>query len=331
MNAGSSQSALMATPAVAATALANIRRGFAGRGSDTPSLPEVARQFESIFTHMVMKSMRTATRAISEGGPFNSFESRMFEDMMDEKMSAHLSESQGLGLAEILVRQLSPDAQKETRQRRPVLVDRARALPAQKLTAGGTGANSPAALDLQGHQPGPIAPDHGVAAGAGRRSPMFADAAAFVQQLTPVLAPIARQVGVATRLLLAQSALETGWGQHVIHADDGRSSHNLFGIKARSTSEPQVLIPSMEVVDGVAARRSSGFRAYSSFAESARDLAARLLDEPRYAGARAAGDDVNRYAGALEAGGYATDPAYSDKLKRMLEHPLLEKRAGAAP
>ena len=122
-------------------------------------------------------------------------------------------------------------------------------------------------------------------------------------------------MGVDPNALLAQAALETGWGRSVPCNAQGECSFNLFGIKAGSQwSGATVNVPTLEFEDGVAVRKVERFRAYDSPADSFRDYAALIRDSSRYASARGAGDNVEAFATALQQGGYATDPHYAQKI-----------------
>jgi flagellar protein FlgJ len=121
----------------------------------------------------------------------------------------------------------------------------------------------------------------------------------------------ARELGVDPRNLIAQAALETGWGR----SQPGGDSHNLFGIKAGSSwSGDRVAANTEEFDSGVAARVDASFRAYGSPRESVDDYVRVIRDNPRYASALNTGSDVHAFANALQRGGYATDPEYARKL-----------------
>lgn len=136
------------------------------------------------------------------------------------------------------------------------------------------------------------------------------------------IAPWARQaaatLGVAPELVAAHAALESGWGQRPLRAADGSDSHNLFGIKAQgSWSGARVDALTTEFEDGEARKTTEGFRAYPDHASAFRDYARMLRDNPRYQGALNVGSNAAAFAQALARGGYATDPAYADKLTRL--------------
>lgn len=137
---------------------------------------------------------------------------------------------------------------------------------------------------------------------------------AFVDKLEGPARAASRQTGVPAELILAQAALETGWGRHEIATAEGRNSHNLFGIKAGSRWQgPTTEVVTHEYLNGQRTRMTDTFRVYGSFEESFTDYARLISDNPRYAGVVSAGS-AEQAARALQAGGYATDPAYADKL-----------------
>ncbi len=138
---------------------------------------------------------------------------------------------------------------------------------------------------------------------------------AFLGRIAPWAREAGRRLGVAPEIVAAQAALESGWGQRPLRGDDGRETHNLFGIKAGSSWQgATVEAQTTEFEEGVAVRRAERFRSYPTPASAFRDFAALLADNPRYRGALNAGGDARAYAEGLAQGGYATDPDYADKL-----------------
>ena len=246
---------------------AALRRG--AENNDPKTLREVARQFESIFTKMMLKSMREASFGDSLLG---SDQVEMYQGMMDDQLAVSLSQGKGLGLADMLVRQLQ------------------------------TGAN---------------AGEAGGAAGADKVSPE--QQRKFIEGMLPHATAAARELGVDPRAIVAQAALETGWGTSQPKDATG-DSHNYFGIKAgggwRGAS---VASDTTEFADGRAGRESAQFRAYGSLAENVEDYVRVIRDNPRYASALGTGADVRAFATALQRGGYATDPQYADKLVSIAE------------
>lgn len=243
------------------------------------ALRETARQFEALFLQMMLKSMRSATQ---EGGLFDSQQTKFYQEMFDQQVALDLAGRGGTGLTQMLVRQL-----------------------------GG----APSAPDM------PAAPSFKVSA---PRAPAAADwapatPAEFARDLWPHAERAAARLGVAPEVLIAQAALETGWGGQQIRHADGRSAYNLFGIKADTRwSGARVEVETTEYVDGAPRRERAAFRAYESLAQAFDDYARFLQDDRRYGQALAAAPDAEGYLRGLQAAGYATDPAYADKILDIL-------------
>lgn len=180
----------------------------------------------------------------------------------------------------------------------------------EDFIANGSGPSMPAApmLTLEGQRV-----RDAVTAAA---SPSFSgDQAAFVAGVTPAAEEAARQLGVAPELVVAHAALESGWGRKPLLQADGSTTHNVFGIKATGGWTGDVAAArTTEVEDGVAVPRTERFRSYPDATAAFRDYAQVLLDNPRYRGALNTGSDARAFAEGLARGGYATDPAYADKL-----------------
>jgi len=275
-------------------------RGLAGR-DDPRALQAAARQFEALFLQMMLKGMRAA----SFGDPlFGSSQMELYRDLADRQVALDLAGRTGLGLSELLARQLGGRAGAAPPTPTPTAVPRAAVSAPPETTA--------APADLDGTPEG------------------------FVRALWPQAQAAARDLGVAPEFLLAQAALETGWGRAVIRHADGRSSHNLFGIKAGPGWRGEtVATGSLEYRDGVMVRERSAFRAYGSWAESFQDYVEFLRTNPRYREALTHAGDPHAFAGALQAAGYATDPAYADKIRSILAggrfHRLVAAARGTAP
>jgi peptidoglycan hydrolase FlgJ len=241
------------------------------------ALKEAARQFESLFTQMLLKSMREANKSFGEDSMFGSDQADMYQDMFDDQMALQMSKGRGLGLADMLVRQLQGGVQPT--EQNPVPATAVPSVP------GAT------------QQPLKISKDD------------------FLRTLRPHAEQAAREIGVDPNALLAQAALETGWGRSMPCNAQGECSFNLFGIKAGSQwSGATVNVPTLEFESGIPVRRVERFRAYDSPADSFRDYAALIGGSSRYANARGTGDNVEAFAEALQQGGYATDPNYAQKI-----------------
>ncbi|RPD88653.1 flagellar assembly peptidoglycan hydrolase FlgJ [Luteimonas sp. 100069] len=145
----------------------------------------------------------------------------------------------------------------------------------------------------------------------------------FVASIWSHAQAAARELGVDAKALVAQAALETGWGRRTISRGDGSSANNLFGIKATGWKGDRATVNTHEYSNGVRHTERADFRAYASPAESFADYVRLLKQNPRYRQALEAGGDVRRFAGALQQAGYATDPRYADKLSAIANGPTL--------
>ncbi len=318
------------------------------------ALPAVAKQFEAIFTQMMLKSMRDANASMGKGYS-DSEAGNSYRDMFDHQLSLTLANGRnGLGIAQMLIRQLGGKAkagdaapvdptQKSPLSATAVSNANVRALlqlGADRPDSAGAVASGGMPALLDGASAGGDLGDApwasmlgklgalsqtgvfgqlaqgvaGVASVAAKLLP-DGDPVNFVRALAPHAQAAADKLGVSVRALLAQAALETGWGKHLPSHGDGSSSFNLFGIKAGSSWDGgKVSVPTLEYENGVAVRKRDSFRAYDSPAESFSDYARLISDNPRYARALDQGENIAGFAHALVRGGYATDPAYASKL-----------------
>ncbi len=370
------------------------------KGAD-PENPEtlraVAKQFEGMMLSMMLKSMREANAAFEQDGYFNSSETRFYRDMFDQQLTLDMANNGGVGLADVLVRQLSrqaPDRPKaadsglsmpglEKLDRLDRLQRLERLEPAADLApfdrqqaelggprvavqpldaasrdkvpaddfldvvqsrivsaartvrelAASVSGRAPAQSDNgltstsaanEDEQPGLLGEALKAADAVASAAKTFASPAEFVKKLYPLAEHAAGQLGVDPKALLAQAALETGWGKHVI-GDGEDSSFNLFGIKADSRWDGERRsVNTLEFRDGIAEKVRDAFRSYQSYAESFLDYVAFIQRNPRYQEALSAVEDPAAYFDALQDAGYATDPQYSRKIQRILNSDVLQ-------
>lgn len=150
----------------------------------------------------------------------------------------------------------------------------------------------------------------------------------FVQQHQAAAKQAEATSGIPASFMIAQAAHETGWGRKEIRHTDGTSAHNLFGIKAGANwSGPTADVVTTEYVNGQPRKMVQKFRAYSSYAESFADYANLMKSSPRYAQVVKAGENAHGFAQGLQRAGYATDPAYADKLSRVINTTLRLQRS----
>jgi flagellar protein FlgJ len=259
-----------------------LKRG--AQNQDPKALRETARQFEAVFARMMIKSMRDANFGDKLMG---SDQQDFYQGMLDDQLSVEVTRGKGLGLADMLVRQLQ----------RTGLVPAGAEKAAKPAPASQTSAAATAAASA----PRP--------ASAAQRSD-------FITKLLPAAKQAGEQLGVDPRHLLAQAALETNWGQAVPRDAGGRSSNNLFGVKAGSNAAgaPAVSARTVEYENGALVSRVDQFRAYDSSSASFQDYVSLLRGNSRYAAALNTGSDTQAFASALQQGGYASDPNYARKI-----------------
>lgn len=289
--------------------LAKLRNEVRAEGNDRSpeTLRKVAGQFEALFVQMMLKNMREST--LNEG-LLESDQSKLYQGMFDQQIAGEITKGKGLGLADMLIRQLGGDS------------------AATAVTQPTSSAVQPFLNSNAMQRRGTMPP---ITAHASTLDASMANAAAtlgygpaknwkpdnreeFVTDLWPHAERAAQQLGVDPRVLVAQAALESGWGQHVMQHGNGHSSNNLFGIKADARWDgEQVRAKTMEFRNGVLQREQAAFRAYASPAESMADYADFISSNPRYQDAIGSGNP-QRYAQELQRAGYATDPAYAQKI-----------------
>lgn len=272
-----------------------------GRADDPGALKEVAKQFESLFIQQMLKGMRAANAVFAEDSYFNSNEMQFHQDMMDQQMSLELSSGRGLGLAEALYQQL---AQTYNNALSPA-TDKMQVTPLQEPVAY---APVNRIKDEQLRQESvDETPDN------------FDSPEDFIRQLTPYAKRAAALLNVQPGWLLAQAALETGWGRFVNRSASGESSFNLFNIKADHRWQGErVQVNTTEYEQGAPKQVSAEFRRYQNYAESFSDYVSFLQSNSRYEQALVSTADADQFAEALQSAGYATDPQYAEKIKRIV-------------
>lgn len=301
------------------------------------ALKAASKQFEALFLQMVMKAMRDAT---PQDGMFDSDSSRTYRDMLDQQLTQSLADRGATGLAAMIEKQLSrsaavsdPDAPlKQLNSSIPFTgvgaLPGASASDANLPINSGNAASNSSRVGRVGStgeiSARPLADAIQSAAGATQGVP--ADVKAFVQKVYPHAVQAAQATGIPVQFLIAQAALETGWGKGEIRRADGSPSFNLFNIKAgRSWQGGTVDTMTTEFANGQASKSVERFRAYNSYGEAFADYARLMRSQPRYSDVLNQTDPAG-FARALQSSGYATDPAYADKLQRIIGSSVL--RAG---
>jgi flagellar protein FlgJ len=258
------------------------------------SAREAARQFESLFMNEMMKSMRAATET---SGLMDNACTKLGTELLDAQLATKMTGQPG-GLSEVIARQL---------ERQMGLT------PGPIPTTSSANNSLPTVSDPQST---PKIPEK--------------SAAGFVQQHSQAAETASSETGIPAAFMLAQAALETGWGKREIIGRDGTHSHNLFGIKAGANWKgPTVDVNTTEYIGGQPRRVVQSFRAYASEAESFADYAKLMKDSPRYASVVSRSSDAKSFAQGLQKAGYATDPAYAEKLGKVINTALRLQRSVA--
>lgn len=351
-----------------------------GEGRDSEAnIRKVAQEFESLFLGEMMKAMRAAGDVLADDNFMNTNESKTYRDMYDQQLSVTLSQGKGMGMADVLTRQLSQAPKPSTANpftqeavapltaaetptaapvisalqphMNPVAVDRQRddtallnmrrlALPATAAgrSLAGIGAAAQETLrnglvqnpndirqDWQAARSYPAPRERSIdvagvtATAADLNRKQFASPEEFVATMMPMAEQAAKTLGVDPRYLVAQAALETGWGKSIIRGGEGGSSHNLFGIKAHGWGGASTKVTTSEFVQGVKVKEKADFRSYDSFEQSFNDYVSFLQSNGRYSQALQSTANPERFVGELQRAGYATDPNYAKKISQIAQ------------
>lgn len=289
-----------------ANALAALKRG--AHANDPAAVKAAAQQFEALFLQMVLKSMRDAT---PREGMFDSEQTRMYESLLDQQLGQVLTAKGGTGLAAMIEKQITRTSSDPTPFESGLPL-KPGALP-HPINSPAKPMSLPKASDIGFPLTSPVA-----APPVSQESAASPAARDFVNKVWPHAAAASQTTGVPAAFLVAQAALETGWGRSEPRLANGQPSYNVFGVKAgRGWTGPTVEAVTSEYVDGVSQQRVERFRAYGSYAEAFGDYAKLLVSSPRYSGVVGSAD-ANSFARGLQRAGYATDPAYADKLTRII-------------
>lgn len=298
----------------------------AAKENSPEAIKGVAKQFEAIFMNMMLKSMREAS---PQDNPFDNEQSRTFTSMLDQQLSSNLA-SKGLGLADVLAKQLSKGNIPVTDTMEQAVTDvqptptygaQSNPIISNPLSQA---ANSKVVANPQDYK-APLeyknTPAETSLINNKVDSKSLTDSAAeFKNRMAKHADEASRTTGVPAHLMLGQAALESGWGKRELKGTDGTPSNNLFGIKATGGWDGKVVeATTTEYIHGVKQKRIEKFRAYDSYADSFKDFANMMSNNPRYDKVMANLDSVNGYAQAMQNAGYATDPHYASKLASVIQ------------
>lgn len=293
-----SDSKLLASASWDAQSLNDLK---AKAGQDpAANMRPVARQVEGMFVQMMLKSMR---EALPKDGLFSSDQTRLYTSMYDQQIAQQMTAGKGLGLAEMMVKQMTQGQAQPVEEVPQVPMK----FPLETVTRYQHQALTQ--LVSKAMPKAPVSSDE----------PLSGDSKDFLAQLSLPARLASEQSGVPHHLILAQAALESGWGQRQIRRENGEPSFNLFGVKASASWKgPVTEITTTEYENGEAKKVKAKFRVYSSYLEALSDYVGLLTRNPRYAAVTTAAT-AEQGAQALQKAGYATDPHYARKLTTMIQ------------
>lgn len=285
-----------------------------GRENTNEALGDIAKQFESMLVRMMLQSMRDANAIFSEGNPLSSSEGDMYQQMYDDQLALTLGGGRGIGIAEVMVKQLIQAHGNEKLDDNPARLNR-EVLRSEKPASRSELQNPLSDNKLVA----PVAAQSTAVAAKNDTMVFDGSVQGFVKKLYNMAKKAADTLGQDPAVLLAQAALETGWGKKISHDPNKGSSHNLFNIKADHRWEGEkVSVSTLEFRDGIPVRETAAFRAYDSLADSFKDYVTFVSTSARYQEA-VNSNDATDYIQKLKQAGYATDPAYAEKILRIMQ------------
>lgn len=280
----------------------------AAQQGDDGALEEAAKQFEAIFVKMLLKSMRQAQDALADkDSPFNSDQVKFYRDMHDQQMATDLSTKGSIGLADLIVQQMSHS--KGYMPASVVRNDGDVSILNRQTTKVDKRTETQASQQISDF-----------------KQALFDTPKEFVKRLFPLAQAAAEKLNIDPKALIAQAAVETGWGKYVIQQHDGKSSHNLFGIKAdQRWSGDKAVVDTLEYVNDLPKKQQAAFRSYADLAASLNDYVDFVKSNPRYQQATKNSQQTEKYFSELQEAGYATDPQYAEKVMAVYRGELLNE------
>ena len=301
--------------------MGSLRQG--ARAGTPEALKGAATQFEAMFVNNMLKTMRDAS---PQDSLTNSDQTKMLAGMQDQQTAQNIAKK-GIGLADMLVRQLGQNDKQ-------ALAVGGAGDPADGANAGSFAgmaslmdARLQKAIAAAGGNAAATAKAEAIAdakpAAPARRGSQAPHVISFQEKLSAHADEASAATGIPAKFMLGQAALESGWGKREIKGRDGTNSNNLFGIKATADWKGKVVeATTTEYVNGKAQTKVERFRAYDSYADSFKDYARLITNNPRYEKVLASTGDASAFAQGLQKAGYATDPQYANKLTSIIKRSL---------
>ncbi|VAW70975.1 Flagellar protein FlgJ [peptidoglycan hydrolase] [hydrothermal vent metagenome] len=306
-------------------ALGALKKG--ARENSPEAIKQVAQQFESLFVQMMLKSMRDT---VPENELFGSNGEKMYQEMYDKQLSQHISNGRGMGLAKVIERQLGGVDSAEIRADKSVknYFETAREFP--QTMAGKTHMDNAVIVSKLQRSTASLSHNklnnnNNVQLESEKEN--LNKQASFINKILPYALRASEKLGVDAGVLIAQSALETGWGQYLPAKANGLSGNNFFGLKADQRWQGEKIeIATLEYRHGVMQQEKAEFRAYDSASQAFEDYTDFIFSNPRYQQALEVAYDAEAYARELQKAGYATDPDYASKINRIRNDKTLQAR-----
>ncbi len=273
----------------------------------------VAQQFEGLFIQQMLAAMRSA--AVVDESSHSSYMD-FYQEMQDKQLALTIAQSGGLGISKFIMQQL-PGGQDDSGNGGEIL-------PLHKWQEVKQ-APQLEKMDYRSENPAVVVNEY-VAGDMATGQSRWPNASSFASDIWPQAQSAAQSLGVSAELLVAQAALETGWGKHTMAHADGSLAYNLFGIKAGADWQGDVISkPTLEFRQGVMSTEVARFRAYASAEESLNDYVQFIQSNKRYENALQHGGDDSFYLKEIHRAGYATDPDYADKILSIMQSDRLQQ------
>jgi flagellar protein FlgJ len=287
------------------------------RDNKEQALHAAAKQMEGIFLNMMMQSMRDANAIFAEGNMLESRDGKFYQGMYDKQLTLNISNNGGIGLADVIVRQMSNASGSERRSDSESVGDIKQYLENRIPARLSTEKTLDSAKNHMVEPQVPVPND--------QRSLAWNTPEEFVEVIYPFAEKAAAQLNVEPQAIVAQAVLETGWGKHVMSGHKGDSSFNLFGIKADSRWDgDSTRKNTLEYRNGIAAKENASFRSYSSLDQAFDDYVGFLKTNARYDEVVEQKNEAKQWGFALQEKGYATDPHYGNKIAHIIESDVFQ-------
>ncbi len=330
-----------------------------GLVDESGAIKQAAKEFESFFLNLMLKSMRQASEVIGADSMMGSQQEKMYTGMLDEQLSVDLSHRGSLGISEMLIEQLSRNGGvAKLTDELAVHLDKIKKDGASTAVSESTSgssvkesqqaetpelslfANIKQSLEKQvsekhiseNVQLTELTTDkvssvqtEEVALQKPEKKALFNQITDFIEKMLPHAEKAAKKLNIDPRILVAQAALETGWGKFIMHDGKGKPGFNLFGIKADAGWQGEsIKIDTLEVENQQFKKVNASFRKYLDFSDSFEDYVNFVKNNPRYEDAVNSTSNPESYVKKLQSSGYATDPNYAKKIMRIFSSEVLQ-------